>query len=764
MPHARWFRGSLSCAVTVVFAVSVMASSSCVTASGRGGATAADASNGEAEQKLKAVPRVDLLGPAGMAALRLEGETKKVSLTTIPVEGQPFTSALRAAIGEGSGSEWSVQLVAANAQPLAKGDVILTTFHVRAPAPPAGVPLGQTEFVFELGRAPYSKSSSYPVQFGADWTKVQIRFAAAQVYAAGEAHIIFRLGYEPETIEIGGVQVESFGARVPLAALPYTEGADRGREHAAAEIVTGAEEAAARSAPTEGGVLAIDVAPAKAIRPISPLVYGVNAHRVEDSGATLRRMGGNRSSGYNWENNASNAGNDYHHTSDEWGCTVLGYQDCDVPGAQVLNFAEGNHKDGMETIVTIPMLDHVTADKKGQVKEADTAPSARWVKSLPKKPGAFTTTPDLGDGVVYQDELVNLLVSRLGRAKAGGVRYYSLDNEPALWPSTHPRIHPARTTYAEMVARTEATAAAITAVDPGAQVLGGVMFGWSEYLTLSDAADAAAENAKLGAGATYVDFLLAQLKRLEGAHGRRLVHALDVHWYPEARGRKRITLNDVSVKSVEARLQAPRSLWDPTYVEKSWVAATWGKPIRLIPWLRERIAERYPGTRLAVTEYDYGAGNHISGGLAQADVLGVFGREGVDLANYWGGGAAVGKLPSYIKAAFQLYRNYDGKGGTFGDTAVEAAVADPARASVFAATDSKRGGALTVLVINKDQHASYDGKIQIAGRAACSAARVYVLEAPGAMIKALPPVSVTGGAIKHRLRPLSATLFVCDGP
>ena len=65
-----------------------------------------------------------------------------------------------------------------------------------------------------------------------------------------------------------------------------------------------------------------------------------------------------------------------------------------------------------------------------------------------------------------------------------------------------------------------------------------------------------------------------------------------------------------------------------------------------------------------MTEYNYGAGDHISGGLAQADALGVFGREGLYLANYWGDGPGNGNLPTYIKAAFQLYRNYDGKGGT----------------------------------------------------------------------------------------------------
>lgn len=732
------------------------------------------AANLEAERRLQSVGQVDLLGPRGLAAFQLEGETKKVVLTTIPVQGQPFASALRAAITQGSGSEWSVQLVAANAQPIEKGDLILTTFHLRAPAPPEGAPLGQTEFVFELGRAPYSKSVQYPVQTGGDWTKVQIRFTAAQSYAAGEAHMIFRLGYDPETIEIGGATVVSFGKRVPLTALPTTQSADSQRERAAAAVVDAAEEAAAKTAATAGGELVVSVAPNKVIRAISPYVYGINAQRTEDSGATSRRLGGNRATGYNWENNASSAGHDYHHNNDEWSCTVLGYRDCDVPAAQVMNFAAANRKDGVETVITIPMVDYVAADKKGQVKEADAAPSGRWVKSLPQRPGppsaTLAATPDLDDGVVYQDELVRRLVGKLGKAQDGGVRFYSLDNEPALWPNTHPRIHPARTTYAEMISRTEAMAAAITRVDPGALLLGGVMFGWSEYMSLNEAPDFETENAKLGAGATYIDFFLSQMKRLEGVHKRRLVHALDVHWYPEARGRKRITENDLSMKTVAARLQAPRSLWDPTYVEKSWIAASWGKPVRLIPWLRERIAERYPGIKLAITEYDFGAANHVSGGLAQADALGVFGREGVDLANYWGSGAAVGKLAAYVKAAFQLYRNYDGKGSTFGDTAVEVTVADPARVSVFAATDSKRGGALTIVVINKNQYASYDGKISIAAgtatgrvKAACDSVGVFTLQAPGASIKALPPVTVVNGIINHRLPPLSATLFACSG-
>ena len=83
-------------------------------------------------------------------------------------------------------------------------------------------------------------------------------------------------------------------------------------------------------------------------------------------------------------------------------------------------------------------------------------------------------------------------------------------------------------------------------------------------------------------------------------------------------------------------MQAPRSLWDPTYVEKSWITkqSTHG-PIRLLPRLQEKIDKHYPGTRLAITEYNYGGGADISGAIAQADVLGIFGREGVFAAALW---------------------------------------------------------------------------------------------------------------------------------
>jgi mannan endo-1,4-beta-mannosidase len=159
-----------------------------------------------------------------------------------------------------------------------------------------------------------------------------------------------------------------------------------------------------------------------------------------------------------------------------------------------------------------------------------------------------------------------------------------------------------------------------------------------------------------------------------------------------------------------------------------------------------------------MTEYNYGGSKHVSGGLAQADVLGVLGREGVYLATYWGSGAAVGALPPYIASAFRLYRNYDGKGGTFGDTAVEATVGNDDAASVFAATGP--GDRLTVLVINKHQQNRYQGVFEVAGGQLYRRVETVLLDGSGTALKAGKSAELDAGKLRYTLEPLSATLFV----
>ena len=443
--------------------------------------------------------------------------------------------------------------------------------------------------------------------------------------------------------------------------------------------------------PAPAGNVRFTIDSGAARHPISPYVYGMNQPdwAGRSRGLRLGRFGGNRLTAYNWETNASNAGADYRHQNDDY----LGGGD--LAGEAVRPHVARALAAGASVIVTVPMAGYVSADKApgGDVNQTPDFLNARFFESRPAKRRGFAYPPDTGDRVVYQDEFVAWLESAFDtRSDPARTILYSLDNEPDLWASTHPRIRPTgKVTYAELVQRTEEYAGAIKAVAPGALVFGPVSYGWQGFVRLQDAPD--------NGGRDFLDFYLEAMREAEGRARRRLVDVLDLHWYPEARGGGvRITEANNSPDVAAARVQAPRSLWDPSYVENSWISidARIGA-IRLLPRMREKIAAHYPGTRLAITEYNYGGGEHVSGGVAQADALGIFGREDVFAAALWDlqGGMR------YVDGAFALYCNYDGAGGRFGDTSIGASTSNHETTSVYASVDRGRDDRMVIVAINK---------------------------------------------------------------
>jgi hypothetical protein len=202
-------------------------------------------------------------------------------------------------------------------------------------------------------------------------------------------------------------------------------------------------------------------------RPISPYIYGMNFFSGSSltNPVTLDRLGGNRWTGYNWETNASNAGADWYHHSDNY---LVGGASNTPPGQAVrpaLNAAAANDR---ALVVTVPMAGYVAADTNGTVDETQAAPSVRWKEVAAKKGSVYpgeplSLAPNETDGYVFTDEFAHWVEST--RQPEQRV-FYSLDNEPGLWgeplppgwqsgdppggavvqPSdggrTHPLIHP----------------------------------------------------------------------------------------------------------------------------------------------------------------------------------------------------------------------------------------------------------------------------------------------------------------------------------
>src|SRR5262249_33489488 len=158
---------------------------------------------------------------------------------------------------------------------------------------------------------------------------------------------------------------------------------------------------------------------------------------------------------------------------------------------------------------------------------------------------------------------------------------------------------------------------------------------------------------------------LQQMAAYQHGHNLRILDYYDNHWYPQGSG---VTGGDESAATQALRLRSTRQLWDPAYTDESWI----NQKVDLIPRMRQLVDQNYPGTKLAISEYNYGSLGHMDGALAEADVLGIFGREGLDLATLWAPPA-----PTDPGAyAFRMYLNYDGKGSKFGDKSLTAQSTD----------------------------------------------------------------------------------------
>jgi hypothetical protein len=519
------------------------------------------------------------------------------------------------------------------------------------------------------------------------------------------------------------------------------------------------------------GDLKFTISAAGAAKPISPYIYGVNFYGSSGftNPVTLDRLGGNRWSAYNWETNASNAGKDWHYQNDSY--LFPAGQSNPLPGASVLGSLQSAAANNRGLVVTVPMAGYVAADANGtQIEKAQFAPSVRFKEVQAKRssiyPGSLPFSdpnspnppdpPNESDNYVFTDEFVNWVEKT---RQPDQQVFYSLDNEPALWGDalpanfqssnwnqpnqpgrTHPEIHPYAPTYTEMRDKTIAHAGAIKDVNPNAIVFGGVGYGWAEFNSLQSAPGAVTTpshpGGDQGGELNYYEWLLDQVHKEEVAQGRKLMDVLDLHWYPEATGGgTRISFDNSANPSaalVQARVQAPRSLWDPTYTETSWITnCCSGGPIKLLKHVQRDIADFNPDTKISVTEYNYGGGRHISGGVAQADVLGIFGTEGVFAATAWP--IDSGANSQFTAGGFKMYLDYDGAAGDgkYGDLAIDAATDNISQSAVYASLDSDDPTRMVLVAINRTT-AAKDVALQVTAERRFEVAEVYQLTSASA--------------------------------
>jgi phosphatidylinositol glycan class B len=508
---------------------------------------------------------------------------------------------------------------------------------------------------------------------------------------------------------------------------------------------------------------------------ISPYIYGLafgdSAAYLESAGITVNRSGGNARTKYNWQIGASNTGADWY------------YENMNAHGSSGQNtpvaFVRRNAAAGCATLYTLPMIQWVAKDttsysysvgRYGAQDETDpwkpdagnglqggspilADPTDAYVPARP-----FRQTGD-PTNCVYQDEFLQYLRSEFGTMTEDAIAFIAMDNESDIWRGTHMDVHPDPSTYDELLESFLTYASMTRSNLPRARITGPVSTGWWYYWN----SDAGAEDKDDHAGQDFLPWFLEQVRAHDSNTGVRTLDVLDIHYYPTG-----IFNSNGDAETRDRRLRTTRSFWDPSYQDEGWIGSDqWATEtqsnrncVMLIPRFKQLIETCYPGTKLGVTEWNMGGENDISGALAVADVLGIFGRENLYLASYW----ASPEDTSYAYQAFKLYGNYDGYGSRFQPVSVAAESSDQNELSVYAAI-APSGKKLTVISINKNPTQDITARINLEGFAPNTTAQVYSISAATtAQIATNAPITNVSTSFLHTIPCYSAHLLVFTGP
>ncbi len=511
------------------------------------------------------------------------------------------------------------------------------------------------------------------------------------------------------------------------------------------------------------GKVTVKITPSNT-HPISPYIYGVNLASSIDGlpqGLTLDRAGGNRWTTYNWENNASNAGSDYLYESD----TFL--SSSSTPAEAVTTYISSDQKRGMATLITFQMQGWVAADVGGPVSVAHAPELSRFKKVVFQKKAAsdapFTVSPPKNERAVYMDEFIWAIDRKFSKQNIFGKSpttqpvFAQLDNEPELWNTTHLETQgPNRVSIDAYIAKTIGLASALKSQFPDLVIFAPAHFGFYGIY---------AWNGELSPSPSghnwFPDKYLPAIKAASEHFGKPLVDVYDFHWYPEATdsGGTRITkLNNPTLTDdqVQAIVQSPRSLWDASYKEKSWITQGLGEPVNILGRLQSRINSENPGMKMSITEYNTGGTHHIAGTIAQADNLGVFGAQALFAANLW----PLDKSEPYTLAGFRAYRDFDGAKHNFGDTSVQAVSSNVGLVAAYVSTDSSRPGRVVIVAINRSNAAQ---ETELVGQPLSGTAHLFQMSAASARNQhTVQPVAagtqaVSGSSLIVSLPALSVT-------
>ena len=529
---------------------------------------------------------------------------------------------------------------------------------------------------------------------------------------------------------------------------------------------------------------------------ISLFVYGNNDETISDitdAGFTYSRWGGNDASNYNYLLQTRNSAGDWY------------FEDYGGAGDQVGLITQTQNA-GSHALTTMAMMDWVAG-------EAETSSNRNWSFSVAKFGAQCSFDPnntDAGNGLVAGSTgncntskspvttnavttayypLVDtasecpsgttdgstcidretwakaLAAAFNGSSETCSVPYssitschfYDMDNEPDIWSGTHMDVHPAPAGYDELANLYEKEATNLKSWDPEAVRFGPVFCCWWFYWNGSNNNDKGNHG-----GVDFLPWWLNQVYWMDKTNGARTLDVFDIHAYADCGP----TTNFTNTQLKAATVACAGFYWDPATVNQD-TNNTYttneepnpGIPF-VIPRMKAMVNEIYPGTPLSFTEWGAGlaanAGTDFSTAIADADTLGVFGREGLGIASRWGGPTS--GTPEY--PAWKLFTNYDGAHHQFEPLSISATNnGNSALFSSFASLNSA-GTVMTVMVLNKDPNNAAQANFNLSGFSASNYVAYTLSSTSSSAISASSSQSWSATQI---FAPYSITLLVING-
>lgn len=381
---------------------------------------------------------------------------------------------------------------------------------------------------------------------------------------------------------------------------------------------------------------------------ISPLIYGKNNNVSDNSGAPnsvadwkflrdvglrfSRENGGNNCSRYNWRKKIT--------CHPDWYNNVYA-TDWDYQAKKI-----GDSLPNTQGMWGFQLIGKVASNTTNNFNDWAYNSSSYWSGvqqnlaggGVPNGAGGSIATTD-GNPNLYlenwtSDSTVGILDHWFGSGGLGlnntKIKYWSMDNEPDIWNSTHDDIMPTQPTAEAFMQLYFSVAKKARAKFPAIKLTGPVPASeWQWY---------AWNNSKIlalnGQNYTWLEFFIKRISEEQASTGIRLLDMIDIHSYP----------NESNSSDI---VQLHRLYFDTTYNYpgangvKTIAASGWDNTItkefvfeRCNRWLNQYLGTNH-GVTLGVTEYGFTHNNANVSSVSYASVLGTFADNNVELFSPW---------------------------------------------------------------------------------------------------------------------------------